>query len=245
MKLLQLNAWGFRLDEPIKQLLREEQPDIICFQEATSSNRSTGKIVSTIEGITAEQDYKTTYYSPLVEFPYMHGTLRRGNAIYSTLPTNSETTFFTHGATINDFDYEECGSYNKSRGVAHVEFTVNDTPLHILTTHGYHLKGHKRGNRETLQACQQIADYISKLSGAVILTGDFNLEPTSPSLEPLHALLRNHSIEANLPTTRNQLTPKTEVCDYIFTNEKVQVHTFMPSEQIVSDHAALLLEFLV
>jgi endonuclease/exonuclease/phosphatase (EEP) superfamily protein YafD len=81
------------------------------------------------------------------------------------------------------------------------------------------------------------------LSGPVILTGDFNLVPGSKSLEPLNKMLRNLSIEFRLSTTRNQLTHKNEVCDYIFVNDKVQVKQFEASDALISDHKALILDF--
>jgi endonuclease/exonuclease/phosphatase (EEP) superfamily protein YafD len=89
----------------------------------------------------------------------------------------------------------------------------------------------------------QIADYITTLSGPVILAGDFNLAPHSESLEVINKQLRNLSVEFKLETTRTFLTSKVEVCDYIFVNGAVKVTKFLALEDIASDHKALVLEF--
>jgi endonuclease/exonuclease/phosphatase family metal-dependent hydrolase len=44
-------------------------------------------------------------------------------------------------------------------------------------------------------------------------------------------------------TTRNELTHKTEVCDYVFVSDDVKVKEFYASDRLVSDHAALILDF--
>ena len=65
--------------------------------------------------------------------------------------------------------------YNSARNVVHCRV---DTPagfLHVLTTHGYHIKSHKHGDEHTLAACRQISEYIETLDGPVVQTGDFNL----------------------------------------------------------------------
>jgi len=92
---------------------------------------------------------------------------------------------------------------------------------------------------------KELVQYIKKLEGAVILTGDFNLAPHSKSLEQLNKMLSNLSVKANLDTTRNQLTYKKEVCDYIFVNDQVKVKSFEASDELVSDHKALILEFYI
>lgn len=65
--------------------------------------------------------------------------------------------------------------------------------VHLINHHGYHVPGHKKGNDFTLKACQQIVEYATKLEGPVIITGDFNLEPDSESIEVINAHFRNFS----------------------------------------------------
>lgn len=75
------------------------------------------------------------------------------------------------------------------------------------------------------------------------MTGDFNLEPHSESLELINNMLTNLPIKYGLKTTRTELTHKTEVCDYIFVNDQVKVESFKALEDIASDHMALVTVF--
>src|SRR5690606_16544092 len=112
------------------------------------------------------------------------------------------------------------------RNLQHATFRVEGTSLHVLNHHGHHIRQHKNGDAETVRQCGMIHDYIEKLDGRVVLTGDFNLAPDSESMKQLNITLTNHCIETGLLTTRTPLTHKAEVCDYIFTNDQVSVQDF-------------------
>lgn len=242
MKLVQLNTWSCSLSPSIVEFLDKENPDFITFQEAVSSQFG-GKILETIDEILTSHPFRDSYYTPLVEFAFMHHRASRGNLISSQLPIVAKNELWTHGEYTEDFDYVDSGGYNVARNVAHVEVSINNQPLHVLTLHGFHVKAHKNGNDETLKACQILKDYAAQLHGAVIITGDFNLTPTSESMKIFNEDFRNLSVENNLSTTRNKLTTKNEVCDYILVNDKVTVNNFSMPEDIISDHNALVLDF--
>ncbi len=121
--------------------------------------------------------------------------------------------------------------------------TPGGETIHVLNHHGHHVNQHKNGDKETMRQCRIIADEIKKLSGKVVVCGDFNLSPHSESIEQINTLLTNLSIKNKLTTTRNQLTHKSEVCDYIFVNNEIVVNTFESSEEIISDHMALIVNF--
>lgn len=243
MKLLQLNTWSCKLAPEIVKLLDEESPDIVTFQEAVSTTHD-GKILDTIDSVFDEHPFSSRYYAPLVEFAFMHHQASRGNLIASNLPFTAQSQLWTHGSLATDFDYEDSGGYNVARNIVHITHKLdNGTPLHFLTLHGYHLKEHKLGNEETLRACQMLVDYVHSLEGGIIVTGDFNLAPESESIQLVNRSLHNLSVEYGLTTTRNHLTTKREVCDYIFVNDHINVSAFLMSDMIVSDHNALTLEF--
>lgn len=242
MKLLQLNTWSCNLSPAITQLLRDEQPDYCTFQEAVSAQFG-GKILQTVDEILSDYPFQDYSYTPLVEFTFMHHRASRGNLIATQTPITAKNEVWTHGNYIEDFDYLDSGGYNSARNIAHIETVVDGKPLHILTLHGYHIAEHKNGNEETLRACSILKHYAESLHGAVIITGDFNLSPASESIQLLSKSFRNLSDEYHLTTTRNHLTTKTEVCDYIFVNEKVHVQDFHMSDTVASDHNALILEF--
>lgn len=244
MKLVQLNTWSCKLSTEIIRLFEQEQPDIACLQEVVQTEFG-GKILETIDEITDKYSFSDYHYTPLVEFAFMHRRASRGNMIASKLPMAHKTELWTHGQYTENFDYIDSGGYNVARNIAHVAITNQAIPVHVLTLHGYHLPNHKNGNEDTLRACKQLLDYAQQLDGAVIVAGDFNLAPQSESIQLLETAFRNLSTEYNLKTTRNHFTDKTEVCDYIFVNNKVTVDNFYMSDIIASDHNALVLEFQV
>lgn len=242
MKLLQLNAWSCKLSPEITRLFQEEVPDFACMQEVVSSDFG-GKILDTVEEILDAHPFADYYYTPLVEFAFMHRRASRGNMIASQQPIAKRRELWTHGSYTADFDYLDSGGYNVARNIAHATVTTDSGSLHLLTLHGYHVAEHKNGNEETMHACRMLRDYAASLDGAVIITGDFNLAPASESIQLLSEDFRNLSTEYKLMTTRNSLTTKTEVCDYIFVNDAVQVQDFYIPDAVVSDHTALILEF--
>lgn len=242
MKLIQLNTWSCKLPTEIIKLFQTESPDIVCLQEVVTSDDG-GKIFDTVGSITNEYPLEYQYNTPLVEFSFMHHTATRGNMIASKFQFNSTNELWTSGSFTRNFDYREYGGYNVARNIVHTEISTPGGIVHALTVHGYHIKEHKLGNDETLRACRELVMYAKSLEGAVIITGDFNLSPDSESIKLVNESFRNLAVENGLLTTRNHLTKKAEVCDYIFVNDKVKVNDFYMSPIIASDHNGLVLNF--
>lgn len=241
MKLLQLNAWGGRLEPQIRDLLHSEQPDIVCLQEAISFGANGSGLFITIESIQEDLDLQHVAFSPVFSFSYMKGLAKFGNGILSRLPITRTETVFTYLEHKDNFMWGEDSS--NVRNFVHAELDINGSPYHVLTHHGFWVAEHKNGNDETKRQMQLLADYTKRLDGPVILTGDFNLVPESESVKILNRQLHNLTLEHKLATTRTSLTHKTEACDYIFVNDSVRTNQFAALDEIVSDHKALILEF--
>jgi len=241
MKLLQLNAWGGRLEPQIGDLLEVEKPDIVCLQEAISFEGGGTGLFITIENIQKKYNLPYAAFGAAFSFSYMKGTARFGNCVLSRFPISKTEVIFTHMDHKEDFMWDE-DSANR-RNFVHAVVAVDGKPCNIITHHGFHVPEHKNGNDETLKQTKMIADYCRELTGPVILTGDFNLVPHSKSMEQLNIIFRNLALEYKLKTTRTHLTYKTEVCDYIYVNDEVNVKNFQTLEKIVSDHQALTMEF--
>lgn len=241
MKLLQLNVWnGGKLPRQITQLVEEEKPDFLCLQEASSVQDYTG-IFFSVEEMQELFDLPYLSFAPGLTFNFMRKKASLGNAILSRHPFTRTETIYTNLGHNEDFDFSE-HDYN-IRSLLHCTIDTSEDQLHLLTHHGHHVPSHKDGTDDTVRQMKQIHEYISNLEGPTILTGDFNLSPHSASLEIINKSMRNLSIEHRLKTTRNFLTEKQEVCDYIFVNGSVTVKKFYMSDKIVSDHTALILEF--
>ncbi len=182
------------------------------------------------------------FMSPVFTLGMMARKADFGNCIISKYPIKNEETIFTGKQYVADFDF--LNHDPNMRNLQHAVIKLpNGTDLNILNHHGHHIHQHKNGDAETMRQCSIIADNINKIEGRLILAGDFNLAPHSDSLEQINKLVKNLSIEAGLKTTRTQLTHKKEVCDYIFVSKKIKVISFDVSDEIVSDHKALIMEF--
>lgn len=241
MKLLQLNTWAGRLKHQMYEMFENVQPDIACLQETISFPPGKLGFMASVQEYQEKAGFPHTYFSPGFHFAYMNHTAGYGNTILSKYPISFQKTLFTYGSYIENFDIA-ADKYDM-RLLQHVTIETPEGPVQILNHHGYHNHAHKNGDDETMRQCKEIIDYIKTLDGKIILCGDFNLSPHSESLEQINAELKNLSIQARLKTTRNNLTSKTEVCDYIFVNDAVRVKKFEMLEAIASDHNALMLDF--
>lgn len=222
-------------------MITKEAPDIVALQEIPEAQMEIGIFPSLGEFMDRVR-FHHTYFSPVYSFRFMSGVIDFGNAIISNLTLHDKNTVFTNLEYKADFSLE-ADSYNIRNFQHIVAADENGATFHLINHHGYHVPQHKRGDDFTLKACRQISDYAKSLEGPVIITGDFNLEPGSESLAILEATFRNLSTEHELQTTRNYLTHKSEVCDYIFVNDKVVVNDFYASDIVASDHQGLVLDF--
>jgi endonuclease/exonuclease/phosphatase family metal-dependent hydrolase len=237
MKILQLNAWSNRLDLRVVKLITEENPDVICIQEMFSSPYELGFFIP-FEELMKQIDYLYHYYSPLYSIAFMSGQVKFGNLILSKLPLENPSTVFTNLEYIDNFDFN-LQDYNV-RNFQHVIVESEGKKINIINHHGYHIHEHKQGDEHTLKAVHQIKDFVDTLEGPIVLAGDFNLAPTSPSIQVLDESLRNLSTEYGLLTTRNDLTSKSEVCDYIFVSNDLTINDFHMSAIEASDHNGLI-----
>lgn len=242
MKLIQLNIWGGKLGRQIIDFLQAEQPDIVCMQEVNDLEGRAGyKFFATLDEIKAGSDLDNAFMSPAYASRYMERELEYGNAIASKFPISSSRTVFTNGQYKRNFDITK--DDGNIRNLQVVELDTAGTKLNLLNHHGYHIKGSKAGDDNTIKAMQTIAQTIDSLHGPVILCGDFNLAPDSQSINIINQKLTNLSIANKLRSTYNQFGTSDTVCDYIFVNNLVKVRSFKMSDEAVSDHKALILDF--
>ncbi len=242
MKIIQANIWGGKLGQQIIDFLKAEKPDFVCMQEVNDmQGRSGYKFFATLDEIKDEAGLGHKFMSPTYSARYMERKLSYGNATLSKPPFDSTGTIFTYREYIDNFDVERDGGNIRNLQVSSVK--VKGKTLNILNHHGYHIVGTKKGNDETMRQMRIVADVVRKLKGPVILCGDFNLSPTSKSLSLINEELTNLSLENGLKRTYSPLSAMNTVCDYIFVNEAVKTRSFRVSDELVSDHKALIMEF--
>jgi len=241
MKLIQLNAYNGRLEKPLIWFFKKEQADIICLQEAISIDGEAGLFLP-LEGMQEASGLPYAVIGPAFSIRYMARIAKFSNCIFSRLPIQKSEVIFTNLSHKEDYDFVKDRTANM-RNFVHAVINIDSQAYNILTHHGYHIPDHKKGDTETLRQMKFLGNYIDELEGPIVLTGDFNLAPNSKSLRHINQRLINLPVKYGLKTTRTSITHRKEVCDYIFINNKVKVENFYASEELVSDHKALILEF--
>ncbi|HEY5152532.1 MAG TPA: endonuclease/exonuclease/phosphatase family protein [Candidatus Saccharimonadales bacterium] len=242
MKIIQANIWGGKLGQQIMDFLVREKPDFVCMQEVNDLDGRAGyKFFATLDEIKNGAGLPEAAMSASYASRYMERELKYGNAVLSRLPLASAKTVFTRGSYKHNFDVTK--DDGNIRNLQFVTVKVSGRVLNILNHHGHHVPDSKAGNDETSRQMHVIADVIDSLDGPIILCGDFNLAPDSESLAIINGKLTNLSIKYGLKRTYNQFSAVNTVCDYIFVNDLVKVRHFAMSEDLISDHKALIMEF--
>ena len=226
----------------IADFFNSQKPDIVCMQEVHDLNGPSGAVFFSLGELQERCGFKNSFMSPSYASNYQRRKNPFGNAMLANLPIVSKETIFTYGEFNNDFDIT--GDEFNVRNLQHAVMEADGQSLHVLNHHGFLIPEHKNGNSETERQMRLITDYVSKLDGPIILCGDFNLAPTSPSIKIIDSLLTNLSQEHGLQSTYvSHFNSNSTVSDYIFVNSLVTVRDFQMSEEVISDHKALILDF--
>ena len=253
MKIIQVNGWGGRLNGPLNRFVSREAPDIICLQEAF---QPVGEDLHPfrdqyrfLEQLQAAGDLPHVYFAPSWGFEMAGALVNVGNAILSRFALSDQRHFHVNN---NYFVAKRASDYKRNTRTVQ-SATINIDAARKLTVanhHGY-LAGENSGGDETsLLVMQKVAGFLAELSRPLIFCGDLNVAPNTPTLAALGGLgLSNLTVEYNLPTTLSQAhrAPESDrnsvPCDYVYVSEDVEVKSFGASDEIISDHKALFLEF--
>lgn len=243
MKIVQLNIWYGKLGAAAIRFLNQQKPDIVCLQEVTSIEGSTGGMFVPLRTIQKETGLAHVSFAPTLSFKFMNRTCEYGNAILSSFPYENEETIFIHGEYKEHYDRSK-GDYN-NRNLQICRFKLPNQTITVVNHHGFHIPD-PQGNEESLQAMEKVAEILKSLQEPVVFCADLNVSPKSPVMRPLDKLnLRNLTAENQIPNTLSQIhrLEMPVACDYIFTSPEIKVMNFEVSDDIISDHKSLILEF--
>lgn len=263
MKLLTLNIALFEANnERLVRFLKSEKPDIACFQETTRSldDGVLEKYISINAVDRATQDLKFNFFGPndvfgVIELENFHGQknfhfdpggkLELGNYTKSRYPIIRAKSIFLEG----HFSYETDQSSwpdDDYRSVVVVEINIGKRKLRVLNYHGIWTRG-KEGNEKTLAACEKINQLASEPADGVIICGDFNLFPDTPSMKVFDknfvSLVNRYEVNSTRPSSNELNGKKRNVVDYVLVGKNIKVNGFKAVETDVSDHLPLILDF--
>lgn len=251
MKIIQLNTeFGYRLPA-ILSLIKDEQPDILCCQEAFSAKAAIplspiADSFQTLQKIMESGVFNHYFFAPTWGTQIMDTTAEIGNAIFSKLPLADQRTIFASKEYIS---FQKADDYvSNIRNLQICSVKINNHHLNIANHQGFLVKDSAVGGEETVIYTQKVADSLQPYTNSLIFCGDLNIVKESLGFAPIASLgLRNLTAENGIKTTLSEahraLNKDSVACDYIFCSNNIEVKKFSVSDKIVSDHKALILEF--
>ena len=246
MKLVQLNIWQGRLLKQVVEFLEREQPDILCLQEVYSSRIASPlfDFLSSLEIIQQRFASYHTFFSPSYDMTLLDKQFSFGNAILSRFPLDDAQTTFVSGAF---HSYKRMEDYvpntrNFQRAIVRPK---NGKPFCLFNHHAY-WEITPQGSPTSVEKMQLVANAIAQAPHPTIFSGDLNVVASSPAMQPIHKIMRDLTGEHQVPDTLSSLGKAHNVaCDHICVTQDVTVQQFTVSDELVSDHRALILQFTV
>lgn len=241
MKIISLNTWAGVVLEPLLDFFKRNRDiDVFCLQEIFHNAEGKSQphpeldmkhdLFERIE--ICLRDTHTGYFRPAHKDYY-------GLAIFvkRNLAIIEEGDICIHEKP----SPKHRGEHN--RNLQYVRTVLNDNPLLIANLHGL-WNGHgKTDTEERLEQSRQIHNFISRQQGQIVVVGDFNLNPDTESLGIVEEGLRNLIKEYGITSTRTKLYVKEgKFADYALVSPDLHIVDFKILPDVVSDHAALLLE---
>ncbi|MFK7809745.1 MAG: endonuclease/exonuclease/phosphatase family protein [Saprospiraceae bacterium] len=232
--------YDFTADEPTKddilQVLRDELPDVICFQEFPMNPKSRAAIITAIE----DQTNLTNFYQPdnyalaiFSKYPLKNASaLETDNAsngcIYADviLPKGPMRIYNVHLKSNRVSD-------DANKVLAEPDLKKKSTWLGIKTMMGKI----KIASKIRAQQAQRISDHVSRSKRPTVLCGDLNETPQSYAYRLLTMRLQDSFRQKGrgIGSTYAGKIPGLRI-DYIFTGNGIRVSDYRRIKEDVSDH---------
>lgn len=258
MKIVQINAWMGQLGTPLARFIEAEKPDILCMQETILPNNdvipSFTHQFNFLDEIRRAGSFKDEFFAKGWGFDLGSSRFELGSVILSKYPISNHQEFHPYGTyhvRTNNSDSQP----NTQAWQACTLTLPGGTELQIANYHGYleDLPGeHGIGTETTVEVMRKVAERLAALPHPLIFCGDLNIWPESPAFRELDSLgLRNLIVDNNL---RGTLSPvhratdsdrHTSTPDHILVSPEIKIGKFYVSDELVSDHKGLVLEFEV
>jgi endonuclease/exonuclease/phosphatase family metal-dependent hydrolase len=242
MKIITLNTWGGRIHKPLLDFIRgHENVDVFCFQEVY--NKAEGKESDYLEDahdlhndLNAILEGHNDFFAPHLEDWY-------GLSMFVNkkikVKDSGEEFVYKH----KDY-YPEGNVGNHARNIQYIQIEHNSNNLTVINFHGLWTGKGKTDSEDRIKQSENIANFIKRVKGEVVLCGDFNLLPNTESIKILEdSGLKNLITENNIKSTRtSHYKKKDKFADYIFVSEGIKVKDFEVMSEEVSDHSPLYIE---
>jgi len=254
MRLITLNAWGGRALSPLMGFFKRRagQTDIFCLQEVLDSEQAVvdsrhpdeylcGDLFRKISAVLP--DFAGTFAS-FADDPH-----RQSLAVFvrRSLPVKAVADLEIYRPA----QPKEFGSaVFSSRKIQYASLDLEGRALTVVNFHGLWNGGPKTDTPERLTQSENVKSFLDGASGRKVLCGDFNLLPDTASLGILEKGMTNLVRASGVRSTRTALYRKHDdpndpkFADYVLVSPDIQVQRFEVLPDLVSDHAALSVEFI-
>jgi len=263
MKLLSLNVALFEANNKLlSPFLHEQNADFVCLQEITRGLEDTvlEDYISKEIVDQSTQNLKYFFFGPnsvMGDFEQKNfhgkkvyrfkfgGLMEFGNYTKSQFKIIKAQNVFVQ----NHFTYTPDHSKwpdEDYRAVLVTDHMINGKKLRILNYHGVWTRN-KRGTEKSITANKIINELALQAEGEVIICGDFNLFPDTPSMKIFEnnftSLVDVYKIKTTRPQANELSNLERNVVDYILVSKGIDVKDFQVVDSNVSDHLPLVLDF--
>lgn len=245
MKIIQLNIWQGRLLHQAIRFLKDQDADIICLQEIYSSSvKIESGIYEQFQMLELIRDqlpaYTFVFFDAVHSFNAGESVISWGNAILSKLPAEKVDTFFTYGEFTHLESWKDLESNTRNAQI--VTVTDENKKFTLVNHHGYH-RPTEMGDQTTVDTFQKLSDRLTDITGPILFCGDLNVRAESPAMRVFDERFTDLTAMYNIKDTLSSLGKVPNVpCDHILITPEVTVESFTVSEELISDHKALILE---
>lgn len=263
LKILQLNIWHGAFIDAVVKLVKEREIDILHFQEVTGGTLSTGgqyhvpgASVANKEnvGIDVFEELKSrlSYEGKLAvawrlkNQPYSYFAL--ASFIKPSFKILEEKIIWHKPYKEND-DYFKRDFADDPKNSLALKLEIDGEVIWAINTH-LAWGPTPKDEPYKLEQAEKLFSFVKTLKEPFILTGDFNLNPTSKVIEWFLGISNNLIEKNNITNTLNprthhvkKLFPPGIAVDYIFVSKNLEVKKFEVIDNVdLSDHFALYVE---
>lgn len=260
MKLVSLNV-GIKIDntKDVIEFVNKQNPDIIALQELMRPLEDSVFEIFRSESViksSTQNKLPHSFFGPLYATrkftmngnPHRDfgGLVEQGNTIISKYPILRASNEFFYQSYSLDTDRTSFVTEDHSRAIQMIEMQINDKNIQILNLHGVYSKDKKDSERSFDQS-KQILKMAKRKNIPTIIVGDFNLLPSTKSIEMIDKEFRNlikeYNIKSTRPDFRDHLDEGNIAIDYVFVSKGIKVNDFKVIDTDISDHLPLVLDF--
>lgn len=248
LRFFQLNIYKGKFLPHVIKFIKENNIHIVCLQEVTGGSWSYEKkdcVKAIKEALGYNAEIVITWKDPKDTTSYF------GNATFfdpTILLKEKKVLWLEEFAEVEN--KEDIVLESLPRAVLDLQFEIEGMALRVLNTHLAWGKNDKDDPNKLSQG-KKLYEYVKTIHAPYILSGDFNVSPTSQIVSWVSELSRNLLAEYQVKNTLNHRThyarklfPQGLAVDYIFSSPTIRVNEFKVIQDIdLSDHFGLLLDF--